>query len=115
MTETKLTNDKDILAAMKQICSDFNYSPAAFLSFARAALQWSKTAIIPTGGPNPKLIDEAEITQEILVNWPEWVKDMVPAGSKWERLHWPDGSITIRLVNPRALVLAAQHFHSGQA
>ena len=112
MTGIELS-DNEILAAVKAACSEFNYSPAAFISAARGALEWSRTAVIPNFGPRPRLIDEAEISQEILAAWPEWVQDMVPAGSQWERLHWPDGSITIRLVNPRALVLAAKHFHPG--
>ncbi len=102
-----LTTDSEILAALKQACSEFNYSPGAFISFARAAAEWSKMAAIPNFGPYPRRIDEAEITQEILGAWPDWVQDMVPAGSKWERLHWPDGSISIRLLNQQSLVLGA--------
>ena len=106
---TDLTNDTDILAALKRACAEFNYSPSAFISFARNAAEWQRTAVIPNFGPYPRHIDEGEITQEILAGWPEWVEDLVPAGSKWERLHWPDGSTTVRLVDPRALVLAAKH------
>jgi len=114
MTEMPPTNDREILAAVKAACSEFNYSPAAFISAARGALEWSRTAVIPNSGPHPTLIDEAEISQEILAGWPEWVQELVPAGSRWERLHWPDGSTIIRLVNPRALVLAAKHFLPGE-
>ncbi|HUT60181.1 MAG TPA: hypothetical protein VNA25_20230 [Phycisphaerae bacterium] len=114
MTEMPPTSDNEILAAMKEACNEFNCSPASLLLAAQDALRWQRTAVIPNAGPHPTLIDEAEISQEILADWPEWVEDMVPAGSKWERLHWPDGSITIRLVNPRALVLAAKHFLLGE-
>jgi len=113
MTQMDLT-DNEILAAVKEVCDEFHYSPSALITVARATVEWYKTAVIPNFGPFPTLIDEAEISQEILADWPEWVEDMVPAGSKWERLHWPDGSITIRLVNPRALVLAAKHFLLGE-
>jgi len=114
MTEMPTTSDKEILAATKAACKEFNCSPASLILAARDALQWSRTAVIPNFGPHPTLIDEAEISQEIMADWPDWVQDLVPAGSKWERLHWPDGSITIRLVTPRALVLAAKHFRPGE-
>jgi len=116
MTEMDMT-DNEILAAVKKVCEEVNYSPSALIAQARATVEWSKTAVISPFGPYPQGepgIDDAEITQEILDGWPDWVQDLVPAGSKWERLHWPDGSKTVRLVTPRARVLAAQHFLPGE-
>jgi len=114
MTEAPTMSDSEILARVKEACKEFRCSPAYLLSTARTALEWNKTSVIPNGGPFPTLIDEAEITQEMLDAWPEWVAEVVPAGSAWERLHWPDGAITIRLVTPRALVLAAKNTRRGE-
>jgi hypothetical protein len=62
--------------------------------------------VLPNFGPRPKRIEGAEISSDALSVWPEWVSELVPPGSKWERIYWPDDSITIRLVNHRGLVLA---------
>lgn len=103
-------SDHELLQALKNTAAEHGYSPDAFLAMASAAVKWNATAVIPNFGPYPTAIDEVEIDSDTLALWPAWVADLVPPGSKWERLHWPDGSITIRLVNHRSLVLAAHHF-----
>jgi hypothetical protein len=102
--------DQELLNQLRTAATDCRYSPEAFLAMAIDAAKWQAKAAIPNCGPYPTEIDEAEIDSEILAVWPEWVSRLVPAGSKWERLHWPDGSVTIRLVNHRGLVLAANQF-----
>lgn len=103
-----LSSDEEILAAVKAEAAKFNLSVSYFIGLGSAIAKWQTYALIPNFGPAPHTIDESEITQETLDEWPEWVADLAPAGSKWERLHWPDGSITIRLVTNKALVLAAK-------
>jgi hypothetical protein len=75
--------------------------------------EWRTIGGIRSAGHWARRIDEVEITQEILDAWPEWVQEMVPAGSKWERFHWPDGLVSIRLVNHRGLLLAAMQSDRG--
>jgi hypothetical protein len=103
------TTDSEILAAVKTMSAQFGMSPSAFIMLGRDIARRNKYAIIPLCGPYPRTIDKAEITQDTLYSWPEWVGALAPAGSKWERLHWPDGSFTVRLVNRDAAVLAAVH------
>jgi hypothetical protein len=99
--------DGEILAAVKTASVEFSISPGRFIEMGRYMARWQEYAVMPNFPPFPHTIDEAEITLEVFNSWPEWVGELAPPGSKWERLHWPDGSITVRLVNSRALVRAA--------
>lgn len=110
-----INNDQALLALIKTTAAEYGYSPHALLTMAASAAKWSSTAVIPNFGPSPQSIGEAEISPDILAVWPEWVAELVPPGSKWERLQWPDGSITIRLVNHQALVLAARNFTKDES
>lgn len=101
--------DQQLLDLLKETAGKHGYTPDAFLSLASSAAEWNSRAVIPNVGPYPTSIDEANIDRDALAAWPDWVSSWVTPGSKWERLHWPDGSVTIRLVNHRALVLGAAH------
>lgn len=104
-----LTTDQEILEAVKTAAAKFHMSALALVNLGCALAEWQKHALIAAEAPYPRVIDEAEITTEAFESWPQWVVELAPIGSKWERLHWPDGSVTIRLVTPRAFVLAAKH------
>ena len=103
-------HEQDLLNLLNAAAVDSGYSAEALVAMAIAVAKWKKTAVVPNLGPYPQEIDEWEFTSESLASWPEWVARLVPPGSKWERLHWPDDSVTIRLVNQHSLVLAAKHF-----
>ncbi len=90
-------------------------SPSAFISNGKAICDWQRWAIVPNFGPFPTQIDEVEIEEDVIESWPNWVAELVPVGSKWERLHWPDGSFTVRLVDGRLLVSAAIHFETKES
>jgi hypothetical protein len=106
--------DQKLLVRLKEAAARYGFTPEALLLAGETAAEFQSFALVPIFGPFPAAVDEAPIDQEALTNWPGWVADLVPAGSKWERLHWPDGSVTVRLVNPRARVLAATRVHSGK-
>ncbi len=103
----KVATDSEILAAVKTAAAEFKTSPTQIIELGRYTARWQEYAVMPNFPPYPHTIDEAEITPEVFNLWPEWVGELAPVGSKWERLHWPNGSLTVRLINPRALVRAA--------
>jgi hypothetical protein len=107
--------DTELLESLKAIAAKHGYAPEALLSLASDAASFNARAVIPNFGPFPERSDEAVIDAETLAVWPSWVAELVPPGSKWERLYWPDGSLTIRLINHRALVLAARHLTKDEA
>ena len=108
-----ITDDFELLKALKAAAQKANCSPYSLIHLGVGLAEWQRHAVTQAYGPYPHLVDQAEITLESLDAWPEWVATLAPAGSKWERLHWPDGSLTIRLVTPRALVLGAVHLPNG--
>lgn len=110
-----IRDDSDLLAALKQMAADNNCSPAAFLHLAESAAEYQRRAFIPNSGPFPLVIDEAAITAHDLAAWPAWVSKLVPPGSQWEKLHWPDATVTLRLVDPRGGVLAAKFLPASTA
>jgi len=104
-----LTTDQEILEAVKTAAAKFHISASALIHFGCALAEWQKHALIAAHGPYPRVIDVAEITTEAFDSWPQWVGELAPIGTNWERIHWPDGSFTIRLVTRREFVLAATH------
>ena len=105
-------SDEEILATIKSLTAEYRVSVSVFFGLAKAILEWQRWSVIPIFGPWPNLIEEITIDTEIFDSWPSWVRRLVPEGSKWECLRWPDGSATVRLVDPRARVLAAEHLMS---
>ena len=102
-------SDEEILATIKSLTAEYKVSVSVFFAFAKAMLEWQGWSVMPLFEPWPNLIEEITIDTEIFDSWPSWVRWLVPEGSKWECLHWPDGSATVRLVDRRARVLAAEH------
>jgi hypothetical protein len=101
-------SEQELLSEPKRIGAKYNYAPEAVLVLAEAAVRFQVDALIPNLGPFPKEVDECDISESVMEDWPEWVGELLPRGSKWERLHWPDGSQTIRLIDDRGAVLAAK-------
>lgn len=108
-------DDQELLRELKVVSKEANCTPLALIKLAQEAAKWQRQAGIFNFGPFPIQIEEAEFWPEMVPEWPDWVGEFVPVGSKWEQLRWPDGSITIRLVNPRGLVLAARHIEPEKA
>lgn len=102
------------MAELRRIGAKFGYAPEAVLTLAEAAVRFQRDAHVPNFPPFPQEIDECEISEDVAERWPDWVAVLLPPGSKWERLHWPDGSQTIRLVDPRGAVLAATKIHTDR-
>lgn len=100
--------EQHLLARLKASAEKYGFTPEALLLAGESAAEFQRLALVPILGPFPSATDEVTIGDEVLANWPAWVAELVPSGSKFERLHWPDGSKTIRLVNHRLLVLAAK-------
>jgi|GEM_PF-6538269 len=100
--------DQHLLARLKASAEKHGFTPEALLLAGESAAEFQRIALIPILGPFPSATDEVTISEEVLANWPAWVSELVPPGSKFERLHWPDGTTTIRLVNHHSLVLAAK-------
>jgi hypothetical protein len=105
------TSDAELLAELKRIGAEYNYAPEAVLNLARAAVKFQRDALVPNFPPFPVEIDECEIADEVTQNWPDWISELLPKGSKWEQLHWPDGSRTIRLIDAHGGVLAATRIY----
>lgn len=101
------SEDLELLAKLKGAAKKAGCPPSSLIAFGAEAAEFKRRAVVPNFGPFPHTVDEAPINPEVVAGWPAWVAELVPEGSKWERLHWLDGSITIRLVNHRMLVLAA--------
>jgi hypothetical protein len=101
-------SDPELLSKLKRIGAKYNYAPEAVLSLAEAAVRFQVDALIPNLPPFPKQVDECDISELVMEQWPEWVGELLPRGSKCERIHWPDGSQTIRLIDDRGAVLAAK-------
>lgn len=99
--------DQHLLTRLKASAEKYGFTPEALLLAGESAAEFQRLALVPIFGPFPSATDEVTIEEEALTNWPAWVAELVPSGSKFERLHWPDGSTTLRLVNPRGLILAA--------
>jgi hypothetical protein len=101
-------DDSELLAALKKVAADNGHSPSAFIQLAKGTAEHQRRAYIPNVGPFPRVVEEVAITSNALGAWPAWVPGLVPPGSQREKLHWPDDSTTLRLVDPRGLVLAAK-------
>ena len=102
-----ITTDSEIIDAVRKAAAQCNMSPSALISLGQAQANWKKDVWINAmDRPYPNSGDEAEIAQEIIDSWPEWVQTLIPVGTKFERLNWPDGSFAVRLINSRGLVLA---------
>jgi hypothetical protein len=104
--------DRQLLARLKKSAAKYGFTPEALVLAGETEAEFQRFALVPISGPFPHTVDKAAIDKESLSDWPAWVAELVPPGSKWERLHWPDGSITVRLINPGAQVLAATHLQS---
>ena len=102
------TSDQKLLRRLKSSAKKLGYRPGALLLAGEQAAQFQKIAFIPILGPHPRITDEVAIDEEALMRWPSWVSKIVPPGSKWQRLHWPDGSISVRLIDANGEVLAAR-------
>ena len=83
------------------------YSPDALLALAEAFAEKKRWFILPTFAPFPEFVAEHIITPEHLEGWPDWSANLISAGSRIDMLRWPDGTVVVRLLSPRALVLAA--------
>jgi hypothetical protein len=101
------TSDAELGQALRTRAAACGCSPEHFLTLAQATAEWQRHAIMPTFGPFPDPILEETITRDHLNDWPEWSARLISPGCKIEQLHWPDGTVTTRLMNPRWLVLAA--------
>ena len=106
----KTPDDDILLKEIKAVAAEVEYSPEALIGLGRDAAIWLRHALRPDFPPFPRTIDEALVELNSCDPASDWIAKLVPPGSKWERLQWPDGSVTIRLVDPRAKVLAAEHF-----
>ena len=106
-------DDQALLGLLKRTAVEVNYSPEALISLGLATARWQAKVVLSSEPPFPVDVETEEITHQHLADWPDWVEDLVPAGSRWERLLWPDSSHTVRLVTKRALVLAGRHFESA--
>ena len=101
--------DRQLLARLKKSATKYGFTPEALLLAGETQAEFQRFALVPILGPIPLSVDQATIAEESLGNWPAWVAELVPLGSRWERLHWPDGSTTIRLINPGVSVSAAKY------
>jgi cation transport regulator ChaC len=111
LEQIKTSNDNDtrLLTELKATAAKLNYSPEALIVLGAAAVQHQQTSIMPNFPPFPQISDEAVIDTEILAVWPDWVEKLIPAGSKWQRLEWPNGGVTIRLIDTQRAVVAAAY------
>ena len=101
------SSDAELGQALRTRAAACGCSPEHFLTLAQATAEWQRYAIMPTFGPFPDPILEEAITRDHLNDWPEWSARLISPGCKMDQLHWPDGTVTTRLMNPRWLVLAA--------
>lgn len=100
-------SDAELLARLKQSATRHGYTPGALILAGETMAEFQKIALVPIFGPHP-VIDEVTIDNKALAGWPDWVSELVPSGSTWERLRWPDDSVTIRLLGPGGQILAAK-------
>lgn len=99
-------DDLSLIRQLRQAADSVNHSPAALIQLGVSAAKWHSYSVLQASPPWPELVEESVVTEEHLAQWPHWVSNLVPDGSKWELLHWPDGSKTIRLMTPQGRVIA---------
>ena len=107
------TTDSELALALRKKAAELGYTPLALLSLAEAAADVNRWSVMPNFPPFPQVTDEFVILDEQLCQWPEWSAALIPPGSRMERLNWPDGTNTLRLVSPRGLVLATKIVQRG--
>jgi len=115
-----MTADANLLIALKDASIKAGVSPGAFISLGEAFCEWRKHAVPDQLRPPYPRIDAVEIDWDVLSKWPSWVTDYLCPGQRstmpqWERMQWPDGSVTVRLVDRQGLVLGARHFQTNAA
>lgn len=101
------SSDTELGRIFRTKAATLGYSPEALLTMAEAWADWTRWAVPQNFGPFPDTIIEEPIGPDHLQAWPEWSTKFISIGCKLERLEWPDGRVTTRLLSPRGLVLAA--------
>ena len=104
-------DDLSLIRQLRQAADSVNHSPAALIQLGVSAAKWHSYSVLQASPPWPELVEDAVVTEAQLEQWCHWVKQLVPVGSKWERLYWPDGSHTIRLITPNGRVIAASQLN----
>ena len=99
--------DSELATALREKAAELGYSPLALLGMAEAAAAVNRWSVMPNFPPFPVVTQRSVLSEDQLDHWPEWSFCLIPPGSRMEQLDWPDGTITVRLVNPKGLVLAA--------
>ena len=110
MATTPSNENTSILDYLHRLADSVNYTPKALITLGAEVARWKSKVILQAEPPWPVEIETADITDDQLNQWPEWVGELVSPGSRWERMEWEDGSYSIRLVTKRAQVLAGKHF-----
>lgn len=107
-----MNDDQRLLQMLRAAAAETNHSPEALIALGKDAAHWNLRVVIQANPPWPTDVQEQEITDEQIDQWPEWVADLLEHGSRWERLEWEDSTYTVRLLTPRGRVIAGRFISS---
>lgn len=106
-------NDSELGMFFRKKAAELGQSPLTLLKMAEAAALWHKWSVMPNFPPFPKEVESLVLSEVHLADWPEWSASLITPGCRIERLTWPNGTVSVRLLSPRGLVLAANILHPG--
>jgi hypothetical protein len=102
--------DEELLSELKKAATRQNTDPIGIIHMGEDAMKWSHDVIETECGHSAVKGEDFYMQGDTYPAWPEWIRQLVPEGSRWSKLTWADGTYTIRLQNHRALVLAGHRF-----
>lgn len=109
------TSDTELGQTLRAKAFGLDCTPDALLAHAEAVADFQRWSIIPNFAPFPQITAEHTIGPEHLEGWPDWGVELISPDCKIQRLEWPGGTITTRLLSPRGLVLAASIEHPANS
>jgi hypothetical protein len=78
--------EQNLLQRLAESAAKVNYSPEVLISPGLATARWQKKVTLDTKPPWPDHVEVEDIKLEHFAVWPNWGKELVPAGCRWERL-----------------------------
>jgi hypothetical protein len=100
-------SDEDLGKKVREMAAACECTPDIFLELAKSAAEHQRWSVMPNIGPYPEVINEKELEESDLAEWPEWISPLIRPGCRLENLEWPDGTISLRILSPRGRVVAA--------
>jgi hypothetical protein len=85
-----------------------HFSADSLSKMAEAAAEFTLLAYPQSFGKASRLEEEFELTEEVLAPLPDWTQIILKPGARLEKHVLPDGTIVVKLLDDRQLVLAVR-------